>query len=57
VGVARVGPGANWGQVYGVLDPLNISVVGGRSAEVGVGGVILGGKFQVFVKMFPVQKD
>jgi hypothetical protein len=40
-----VGPGANWGRVYGVLDPLNISVVGGRSAEVGVGGFTLGGKF------------
>jgi FAD/FMN-containing dehydrogenase len=44
VGITRVGPGANWGQVYEVLDPLNISVVGGRSAEVGVGRFILGGK-------------
>jgi hypothetical protein len=52
-----VGPGANWGRAYEVLDPLNISVVGGRSAEVGVGGFILGGKFQVSVKVFPVQKD
>jgi FAD/FMN-containing dehydrogenase len=41
--VVRVGTGARWGEVYGVLLPLGISPVGGRSADVGVGGFILGG--------------
>lgn len=42
-GIVRVGTGARWGDVYGVLLPLGISPVGGRSADVGVGGFILGG--------------
>jgi FAD/FMN-containing dehydrogenase len=44
-GFTRVGTGAKWGDVYGKLLPLNISIVGGRSADVGVGGFILGGSF------------
>lgn len=39
-----VGPGNTWGDVYAVLDPLGVSVVGGREAGVGVGGLLLGGK-------------
>jgi FAD/FMN-containing dehydrogenase len=42
-GIVRVGTGARWGDVYGVLLPLGISPVRGRSADVGVGGFILGG--------------
>jgi hypothetical protein len=42
-GIVRVGTGARWRDVYGVLLPLGISPVGGRSADVGVGGFILGG--------------
>lgn len=39
----RVGPGASWDAVYRKLDPLGRSVVGGRVAGVGVGGLTLGG--------------
>lgn len=43
--IASVGPGAGWGSVYDALDPYNLTVVGGRSNSVGVGGFTLGGKF------------
>lgn len=41
---ASVGPGNTWYDVYNVLDAKNVSVVGGREAGVGVGGLTLGGK-------------
>jgi FAD/FMN-containing dehydrogenase len=40
----RVGAGNVWSDVYEVLDPLGVSVVGGREAGVGVGGLTLGGR-------------
>lgn len=40
---ASVGVGATWGEVYTYLDSLNLSVAGGRAAQVGVGGLTLGG--------------
>jgi len=40
----EVGPGNRWADVYKVLEPLNKTVVGGRSSQVGVGGFILGGE-------------
>jgi FAD/FMN-containing dehydrogenase len=43
IGSVRVGSGARWSDVYEVLEGVNESVVGGRSADVGVGGFILGG--------------
>lgn len=43
-----IGPGNTWGDVYKVLDPLGVSVVGGREAGVGVGGLLLGGKYRDF---------
>ncbi|EHK99724.1 putative 6-hydroxy-D-nicotine oxidase [Glarea lozoyensis 74030] len=46
--VAKVGAGNNWYDVYKVLDPLGISVVGGREAGVGVGGLLLGGGISYF---------
>ncbi|KAK6952864.1 hypothetical protein Daesc_005160 [Daldinia eschscholtzii] len=45
---ASVGVGATWGDVYSKLDPLNISVAGGRVAQVGVGGLTLGGGISYF---------
>lgn len=45
-----VGPGNTWGDVYKVLDPLGVSVVGGREAGVGVGGLLLGGKYPISFK-------
>ncbi|EXJ75709.1 uncharacterized protein A1O5_00216 [Cladophialophora psammophila CBS 110553] len=38
-----IGAGAKWGDVYGKLDQMGISVPGGRISTVGVGGLTLGG--------------
>ncbi|KAI5862344.1 putative FAD-binding oxidoreductase [Durotheca rogersii] len=46
-GVAVVGTGLTWGEVYGQLEPHGVVVVGGRVPDVGVGGLILGSKFLV----------
>lgn len=48
-----VGPGRRWFDVYSALEPLSLVVVGGRDADVGVGGFLLGGMFSVY----PLQKD
>ena len=42
---AKVGAGQRWGNVYDALDPYNVTVVGGRVLDVGVGGFILGSWF------------
>lgn len=42
--VTSIGPGARWLDVYSTLDPLGLSVPGGRVATVGVGGLITGGQ-------------
>lgn len=42
--VASLEPGARWGDVYDRLEEQQLTVVGGRIAEVGVGGLVLGGK-------------
>ncbi|RAH68513.1 FAD-binding oxidoreductase [Aspergillus aculeatinus CBS 121060] len=39
----QIGAGARWLQVYQVLDPLNITVTGGRDAAIGAGGFLTGG--------------
>lgn len=39
-----VGPGNRWGRVYGVLDELNLAMVGGRLSQVGVAGLVTGGE-------------
>lgn len=39
-----VGPGNRWVEVYTALEPLGLTVIGGRSASVGVGGFLQGGK-------------
>ncbi|KAL9622294.1 MAG: hypothetical protein Q9160_003305 [Pyrenula sp. 1 TL-2023] len=43
-----VGAGATWDAIYGKLDPLRLSVAGGRVAGVGVGGLTLGGGISYF---------
>ncbi|KAF3917582.1 hypothetical protein AA313_de0203883 [Arthrobotrys entomopaga] len=45
VGVVRIGSGNRWADVYAELDPLDITVMGGRSEDVGVGGFLLGGRY------------
>ncbi|KAH7014373.1 uncharacterized protein B0I36DRAFT_369336 [Microdochium trichocladiopsis] len=37
--------GSTWGQVYETLDPLGVSVAGGRASSVGVGGFTTGGGY------------
>jgi FAD/FMN-containing dehydrogenase len=39
-----VGPGNRWGEVYSKLETLNLGVLGGRWGNVGVGGLLTGGK-------------
>jgi FAD/FMN-containing dehydrogenase len=39
----EVGAGLTWDQVYAVLEPYGINVVGGRVPGVGVAGLTLGG--------------
>jgi len=41
----KIGTGNRWGEVYSMLEPRGLSVVGGRASDVGVGGFILGGTF------------
>lgn len=39
----QIGAGMKWTDVYRSLDRYNVTVVGGRVLDVGVGGLILGG--------------
>lgn len=39
----RIGPGNRWRNVYELLDSKDLSTSGGRVADVGVGGLVLGG--------------
>ena len=43
-----IGAGAKWMDVSKVLDDKGLAVVGGRNSAVGVGGLTLGGKLQLF---------
>jgi FAD/FMN-containing dehydrogenase len=46
--VTSLGPGNRWVDVYRKLDGMGLSVVGGRVADIGVGGLILGGGISFF---------
>ncbi|KAJ5609823.1 hypothetical protein N7528_009089 [Penicillium herquei] len=46
--LVSIGPGATWGDVYSKLDPLHLSVAGARAAQVGVGGISVGGGISFF---------
>lgn len=43
-----IGPAVTWDAVFAKLDPLGLSVAGGRVAGVGVGGLTLGGGISYF---------
>ena len=47
-GIASVGPGNRWKNVYEYLEPYGLAVVGGRVPPVGVGGLITGGGLSYF---------
>ncbi len=49
--VASVGAGASWLDVYLYLDPLGLSVAGGRNGAVGAGGLTLGGGISYFAPL------
>jgi hypothetical protein len=42
-GTAVIGLGQYWDDVYAVLEPYNVTVLGGRAPGIGVGGFTLGG--------------
>ena len=42
-GTVDVGAGLTWDQVYVVLEPTGVNVVGGRVPGIGVAGLTLGG--------------
>jgi hypothetical protein len=42
-GTVEVGAGLTWDQVYEILEPSGVNVVGGRLPGVGVAGLTLGG--------------
>lgn len=47
-GLIRLGPGSQWSRVYAAMEPYNLTTVGGRMPEVGVGGFFLGGMHLYF---------
>ncbi|TVY19962.1 Bifunctional solanapyrone synthase [Lachnellula arida] len=50
--VVRIGAGARWTTVYEVLDPYNLTVLGGRTPSVGVGGYLPGGGLSFLSQRF-----
>ena len=44
---AVLGTGARWGEVYEQLEKEGVAVAGGRAADVGVGGLTLGGTLRL----------
>ena len=41
--VAAIQPGQTWSEVYGALEPFGVTVGGGRTGTVGIGGFLTGG--------------
>lgn len=41
----KIGPGWKWGELYHRLESEELMVLGGRIADVGVGGLLLGGEW------------
>ena len=50
--VTSVGPGNHWYDVYSYLQPMNLTVIGGRVSAIGVGGLTLGGGISFFSSMY-----
>jgi hypothetical protein len=42
-GTVEVGAGLTWDQVYAVLEPTGVNVIGGRVPGIGIAGLTLGG--------------
>ncbi|KAK3302658.1 uncharacterized protein B0T15DRAFT_562614 [Chaetomium strumarium] len=52
-----VGPGQRWGSVAAAVDPFNVTVVGGRLPDIGVGGLVLGGGFSYYSNQYGLAAD
>ena len=55
--LVRVGAGANWGQVAAALDPYGWAISAGDTADVGVGGLTLGGGVGWLVRRYGLTID
>ncbi|KAL4945674.1 hypothetical protein BDV06DRAFT_219067 [Aspergillus oleicola] len=55
--VVQVGAGLRWRDVYSYLDEYNVTVVGGRVLDVGVGGLILGGGLSYLSNLYGLVCD
>ncbi|KNB11980.1 hypothetical protein FOXG_11672 [Fusarium oxysporum f. sp. lycopersici 4287] len=56
-GYAVVGSGARWVDVYKSLEPQGVTVIGGRFASIGVGGLIVGGGISYFTGLHGMACD
>ena len=52
-----VSPGNKWSDVYSHLDPLGLFVIGGRVADIGVGGLTLGGGISFISRRYGLACD
>ncbi|KAL8723579.1 MAG: hypothetical protein Q9181_007249 [Wetmoreana brouardii] len=52
-----IGSGQRWGQVYDYLNNTGVIAIGGRSPEVGVGGLMLGGGMPYFSSLYGIVSD
>lgn len=50
--IAQIGSGAKWGNVFDHLDSVGgLAVAGGENGNVGVGGLLLGGKILILLRI------
>ncbi|UPK74167.1 FAD-binding oxidoreductase [Nocardioidaceae bacterium SCSIO 66511] len=56
-GLVSVGGGANWGQVASTLAPYGLGLTAGDTADVGVGGLTLGGGMGWMVRKYGLALD
>ncbi|OKL57121.1 hypothetical protein UA08_07505 [Talaromyces atroroseus] len=56
-GIARVGSGNTWGEVYAWLEEHKRSAIGGRDQQVGLGGFLLGGGMGALPNLYGTGAD
>ncbi|KAJ5690711.1 hypothetical protein N7462_005103 [Penicillium macrosclerotiorum] len=56
-GLARVGSGSTWGEVYAWLEEHKLSAIGGRDQQVGLGGFLLGGGMGALPNLYGLGTD
>ncbi|KAI1505081.1 hypothetical protein F5X99DRAFT_431169 [Biscogniauxia marginata] len=56
-GIASVGPGGEWNDVIGDLEPYGVTIVGGRLGVVGVGGYLLQGGISFLSAQYGLAAD